>query len=75
MSELTVADTYRGWAIHYDPPPIPIRSFDWTATGPDFDADYQGEEDGFVGNGQQVSAPTRDALVAEIDAWFEEQSA
>jgi len=68
-------DTYRGWAISYDPPPIPIRSFDWTATGPDFDADYQGEEDGFVGNGQQVSAGSRDALIVEVDAWFEENEA
>jgi hypothetical protein len=65
-------DTYRGWTISYDPPPIPIRYFDWIAQGPNFDASYEGEEDGWVGNGEQVHASTRGELIEEIDAWFEE---
>lgn len=73
-SILTTTNTYRGWTISYDPPPIPIRSFDWTGTSPDFDASYEGEEDGWVSNGQQVSAGSRDALIAEIDNWFEDNA-
>lgn len=60
-------DTYRGWSISYDPPPIPARNFDWRATGPDFDASWEGEEDGYVHNGQQVQAETRELLIVEID--------
>lgn len=46
----------------------------WMATGPNYDASYEGEEDGFVDNGEKADAPTRDALIAEIDAWFEENA-
>ena len=66
------ADTYRGWTISYDPPPIPIRDFDWTATHPDYDASYEGPEDGWVDNGLKASARTRDALLEEIDALQDE---
>lgn len=31
--------TYRGWLVRYDPPPIPVRDFDWTATHPDYDGE------------------------------------
>lgn len=65
-------NTYRGWTISYDPPPIPTREFDWCATGPNYDASYEGAEDGWVDNGEKVNAATREALIAEIDAWFEE---
>ncbi len=60
-------DKYRGWTIHYDPPPIPIRDFDWSATHPDYDADWKGEEDGWVDNGLAVWASTRDYLIGGID--------
>lgn len=64
------ADTYRGWTIHYDPPPIPIRDCDWQATGPNYDASY---EDGcWIDNGEKASAATRELLIVEIDNWFEE---
>lgn len=63
-------DTYRGWTIHYDPPPIPIRDFDWQATGPNYDA---WTDDGqWTDNGEKAEAPTRDALIDAIDDWFEE---
>lgn len=64
--------TYRGWTIRYDPPPIPIRSFDWQAFGPNYDASWEGEEDGYVDNGQKVAAASREKLIEEIDAWIEE---
>lgn len=67
-----MTDTYRGWTISYDPPPIPIRDFDWRATGPNYDASYEGPEDGWVDNGEKAEAPTRAKLIEEIDAWFEE---
>lgn len=73
-SILGEARTYRGWALSFDPPPIPVRDFDWCATGPDFDASYEGEEDGWVGNGQQVHARTREGVMAEVDAWFESRT-
>lgn len=72
LTPLTTADTYRGWSISYDPPPIPIRTFDWRATGPNYDASYEGPEDGWVASGGSVSASTRDGLIAEIDAWITE---
>jgi hypothetical protein len=62
-----MADTYRGWSIHYDPKPIPDRRFDWIATHPDYDASWEGEEDGWVDNGLKASGATREALCEEID--------
>ena len=58
--------TYKGWLINYDPTPIPCREFDWVATSPDFDADY---EDGrFVCcSGEQFHARSYEELVAHID--------
>lgn len=39
------------WRITYDPPPIPIRTMDWEFSHDDFDASWEGEEDGYVSNG------------------------
>lgn len=64
-------DTYRGWSIWQGRWPEPA----WSATGPDYDASWEGEEDGWVASGGHVDAPTRPALIAEIDAWIEEHSA
>lgn len=64
-------DTYRGWTISQGRWPEPA----WSATGPNFDASYEGDEDGWVGNGQSANAATRDALISEIDDWFEENAA
>lgn len=66
-----VEKTYRGWSIHYDPPPIPTRDFDWRASGPNFDASYEGPEDGWVSNGQAVEAASYPELLAEIDEYIE----
>ena len=69
-----MTDNYRGWTISYDPPPIPIRDFDWQATGPNYDASYEGPEDGWVDNGEKAEARTRELLLVEIDNWFEENA-
>ena len=61
-------DTYRGWEIYRGRWPEP----DWYAIGPNYDASWEGEEDGWVDNGQKADAPTREALIEEIDIWFEE---
>ena len=69
-SELTRDQwTYKGWQIGFDMPPIPIRDFDWSATHPDYDASYEGEEDGWVGSGGHVNAATYEELLAQIDTW------
>lgn len=60
-----VALNHRGWLIDWD-----YGYF--TATSPNYDASYEGEEDGWIDNGQRVSARTLEGLFAEIDAWFEE---
>lgn len=39
------------WTIEYDPPPIPSRSCDWNFAHEDYDASWEGEEDGYVSNG------------------------
>lgn len=59
-------DDHRGWQIEHNPPPIPCRDFDYTATHPDFDGE---------GDNRQVWAGTITGIVAEIDGWHEEQEA
>lgn len=58
-------DTYRGWAITWD-----YGCFG--ARGPNYEASWEGPEDGWVASGGSVEARTRDDLVVEIDAWIEE---
>lgn len=64
-------DTYRGWTISYNPPPIPVRDCDWQAIGPVFDATLDGET--FTGNGQSATAASREELIERIDEWFLDQ--
>lgn len=57
--------TYRGWLLGFE--------YGWhTATHPDFDASWEGTEDGWVGSHPTLSGRTLDDLKAEIDAWSEE---
>lgn len=58
---------YGAWTIYYDPPPIPIRTMDWHFVHDNFDASYEGEEDGWVSNGLAGHAASLDACKAEID--------
>lgn len=64
--KMVTDDTYRGWTI-IPPDYCPF----WTATGPNYDASYEGPEDGWVDNGEKVEARTRDALLVEIDDFIE----
>ena len=68
---MSAPDTYRGWSIHYDPPPIPWRGADWRATGPNYDA--WTDDGAWTDNGEKADAATREALLAEIDAFIEER--
>ena len=61
---------YRGWRIDCDPKPIPCRSFDWTATHPDYDVDWC--EDGPSDNGLKAHGSTYEELCAEIN-YIEEE--
>ena len=61
-------ETYRGWKIHQGRWPEPA----WYAISPNYDASWEGEEDGWVDNGEKADADTYDALIEEIDNWFED---
>ena len=63
----TPFDTYRGWTISQGRWPAPA----WSAVGPGYDAwtDDFGE---WADNGESADGSTRDELIANIDAWFEE---
>jgi hypothetical protein len=63
-------DIYRGWKISRGGWPEPA----WSATSPNYDASYEGPEDGWVDNGEKADATTREALLIEIDAWFDENA-
>lgn len=51
---------HRNWDISYNPPPIPIRTMDWTAIPPD----YNGEE------GTCLRAESLEALKEQIDSFM-----
>lgn len=63
---MSALDTYRGWTIHQGRWPEPA----WSAFGPNYDASWEGEEDGWVDNGEKAEADTRAALLDEIDEFF-----
>lgn len=67
---MSAQHTHRLWKIYTPRWPEP-----WTAIGPNYDASYEGEEDGWVDNGEKVTASTLEGLISEIDAWFEEKAA
>lgn len=64
-------DSYRGWDIYRSRWPDP----EWIALSPNYDASYEGPEDGWVDNGEKADGRTREELIAEIDRWFEENGA
>ncbi len=61
-------NTYRGWDIWPGRWPEP----NWKAAHKDYDASWEGEEDGWRDNGLSTDADTYDALLAEIDAIMDE---
>lgn len=58
---------YRGWDIGPD-------YVGWTATSPNYDASYEGPEDGWVDNGEKSWGRDRAECEAGIDEWFEERA-
>lgn len=69
-----MTETYRDFELSYDPPPIPIREFDWCATHKQYDPtpmhSYDPPADGHL----LLYAPTRELLIAEIEAWYAERA-
>ena len=64
--------TYKGWDISHNPPPIPVRDFDWVAVHPNYDA---WQEDGdWTSNGMLIHAPSRAELMDAVDEWEEENA-
>lgn len=59
--------SYRGWSID--------RNYigEFEAVSPDYDASYEGPEDGWVDNGLRTTARTLDGLKAEVDVIIEER--
>ena len=67
METIEMAETYKGWDISYAPPPIPVRSFDWTATHKDYEAWM--EDGDWQHNGLCLHAPNRSELLQAIINW------
>lgn len=67
---VTEPRTYRGWDIRRGRWPEP----QWMALHPNYDASWEGEEDGWVDNGLKADAPTYEALCDEIDEIEDERS-
>jgi hypothetical protein len=68
-----VSDQYRGFQICNECPPIPIRGFDWVAVSDNYDASYEGPEDGWKTSGETFYAATRSELIALIDEHVAEE--
>lgn len=63
---MSIATFYRGWAVTIVPS-------GFLAISPDYEATYEGPEDGWVSNGLSAEAPTLKELHAEVDAIIEER--
>ncbi|EJL33239.1 hypothetical protein PMI01_02201 [Caulobacter sp. AP07] len=61
--------TYRGWTISLEP------DGQWHAFSANYDASYEGPEDGWVDNGEKVSGSTIKDACDEIDAFIESTEA
>ena len=61
-----MTNTYRGW--HIGP-----AYHGWEASSPNFDASYEGPEDGWVSNGQSAWGRTRQECEDAVDEWLESQ--
>lgn len=58
---------YRGWTISQEPDGY------WHAFSDNYDASYEGPEDGWVDNGEKVVGVTLSDACDEIDAWIDER--
>jgi len=67
----SVRDTYTAsdgsrWHLSYDFPPIPSRSYDWSATHEDYDGAPDAHDD------RCVHGPTREAAIAAVEVLIDE---
>ena len=64
---------YRDFTIEHVWPPIPFRGWDWQAAHVNYDPTPT-EPDGPAGDNRIFHAASREALIALIDEWHEEQA-
>lgn len=65
---------YGPWRIHYDPPPIPSwQAHAWHYAHENYDASYEGEEDGWVSNGLAGTCGSFADALNECDEMEDEQ--
>lgn len=66
--------TYRDWRmdVDYGAPAWPLV---WSATHKNFDASYEGPEDGWVGSHPCFTAATQRDLIEQIDCWYLDEGA
>lgn len=68
-----MAEQYKDWSIYCDSKPIPTTDFDWEAVHKNYDASYEGEEDGWADNNLCFYGSSREDLIRQIDNWYEVQ--
>lgn len=68
-----MAEIYRGWSI-YPSGLVMFKGCEFTGTSPDYDASYEGPEDGWRISGSYLLAETVDELKKKIDEFIEENS-
>lgn len=64
---MSLPRTYRDWSIDIND--LAPASMQWQAVHKDYDASYEGPEDGWVGSHPVLSAATEKDLMVEIDCW------
>lgn len=57
---------YRGFVITYDPPPIPVRDYDWQWMSDDYDGAPDSTDD------RAGRSASLEAAKADIDAWHDD---
>ena len=57
--------THRGWTLAFEPLEPCCRAYEWSATHPVFD--------GPSGDDRIVHGPTRESVIAAVDAWIAEE--
>lgn len=56
----------------YDPKPVPFRNCDWSAVTDNYDASWEGEEDGWVSNEPIGYGATEEQAIANLREQLEE---
>lgn len=64
---MSLPRTYRGWSIDIND--LAHASDYWQAVHKDYDASYEGPEDGWVASHDILYAATEKDLMVEIDCW------